>query len=135
METLPEQMSRLVHEYRSLRDEKDAVEERLKAINGRISALREKELPGIMIDNEIQKMSFKGVGTIYLETDVYAHIRADDKPEAFAWFHNNGLGDLITETINWRTLRGWVKDRQESGEEVPEFCNAKPMTTATLRRS
>ena len=66
-----------------------------------------------------------------------ASIKKDMKNEAYEWLRGNGLGDLITETVNASTLSAAGKALVENeGKELPEqFFNAFFQTTASVTKT
>jgi hypothetical protein len=124
----------LAGELSNLRYRKEDLESQLKGINKRKSEVEEQLLPALMERADVPKMEITGLGTLYLQNTNRAHIRAEEKPDAFDWFEAEGLGSLIKRDIHWKTLVGWVKERTENGLPVPEFCNAQFLQIARLRR-
>jgi len=118
---------------RALKDKKAELEEALKEVNKEKERLETKTLPDMMEAQEIDKMTIDGVGTLYTQAGVYAYIYASDRDMAFDWFKRHGHEDIVKEQIHFKTLTSWVKDQMSQGQEVPEWCNAKPTVTARIR--
>ena len=72
---------------------------------------------------------------VYLATDTYASIRKDREEEVFAWVAAHGHDDLIRKAIHPQTLRAWVRERLEAGEEVPEGVSVHVTTKARMRKA
>lgn len=65
---------------------------------------------------------------------VLASIVKEDRTGAFSWLKQNGLGDLIFETVNAQTLSSAVKDRLEQGLTVDDAVikvHYQPTTSIT----
>ena len=127
-----EKLSTLTRQLRDLKREKDEAEAALKEINKKYDQLRKITIPEVMeaTDPDLSKLSIKGIGTLYLKTDLYAGIK--DKEAAFEWLRENGYSDLIGETINGSTLRAWMKEQLEEGTELPDVFRCDPYRVAVL---
>jgi len=121
-------------ELGALRDRKEELEAELKVINKAKTELETQRLPQMMEDAEVEKMTIEGVGTLYTQAGVYASILASDRDKAYDWLREHGHGDIVKETVHHQSLTAWVKEMLGDGNQLPEFFNAKPTTTARLRR-
>ena len=128
------QLIEAAKELGALRDQKEELEARLKEINKAKTELETQKLPKMMEDAEVEKMTIEGVGTLYTQAGVYASVLAADREMAYDWLRENGHGDIVKETVHHQSLTAWVKEMLGDGNEVPEFFNAKPTTTARLRK-
>jgi hypothetical protein len=124
----------MVHDLRDLKDRKEQLEDELKSVNGQIRALAEGKIPEYMQDNEIEKFSVTGVGTVYVQQKVYANVKADNREAFFHWLRENGSADLIKETVHPSTLNAFAKEQLSEGKEIPDVLEARLYPTATLRR-
>jgi hypothetical protein len=68
----------------------------------------------------------RGIGPIVVDSVRYSvstssrtSIPAEDKLDAYQWLRDNGLEDLITETVNASTLSATAKTLLEEGIELP----------------
>ena len=130
-----EKLVEKARELSDLRDEKNDLEEQLKEVNKKKAVLEIFTIPDMMADLAIDKMTIQGVGTLYTQAGVYAHIKVEDHVRAHTWFRENGHGALVKESVNHNSLKGWVKEQFAEGKEVPDYFNAKPTTTARIRRN
>lgn len=128
-------LTEMVKRLRTLKNEKERAEAGLKAINSEIRKLAEQDIPTYMEENEIEKETVSGVGTVFLQTKVYANVKADDREAFFAWLRDNGNADLIKETVHPATLNAFAKEQLSEGKALPETLEARLYPTATLRRS
>lgn len=119
---------------RELTDRKDSLEGELKEVEQELKLLKTDVLPRIMDDNEIEKFTVDGVGTIYTQVRVLAYVKKEDEAQFHSWLRENGHGDLIREYVFPATLSSFAKEQLESGVELPAFFSAAKVETAMLRR-
>lgn len=124
----------MVRELRAAKDEKAELEAALKVANGTIRDLAEHKIPDYMEDNDIDKLSVDGVGTVFLQQKVYASVKADEREAFYEWLRDNGNGDLVKETVHPSTLNAFAKEQLSEGKALPEMCEARLYPTAMLRR-
>lgn len=124
----------MVRELRTAKDRKEALEAELKTVNGTIRDLAEQRIPEYMEDNEIDKITVDGVGTLYLTTKVYANVKAEDREVFYEWLRETGNGDLIKETVYPATLNAFAKEQLGNGVALPDVLTARLYPTANLRR-
>lgn len=67
-------------------------------------------------------------------------VRASIKPEAreaaYEWLRSNGLGDLITNTVNSSTLSAVAKSMTEENQELDsELFNVHVLSTTSITRT
>ncbi len=124
----------LAKELRGLKDRKEAIAEEEKTINKRIKVLVETELPEVMEAKEIDKISIDGVGTIFIQQQVYANVKADDREALYRELRDTGNGDLICDWVFPATLKAFCKEQLANGKPVPENVTAHFVPTAMLRR-
>jgi len=127
---------------RQLMDEKADLEARLKSVNGELEPLRKKELPKLMSDAEIEKITVAGAGTLYLKPDLFVSMAKSDaegdgegevEPPFYDWARQHAP-DLIVEYIHPARLKAWAKEKLEAMEPLPNSLNALPVVNATLLR-
>jgi hypothetical protein len=80
-------------------------------------ALLEEDLHDQMVDEGVQKISIEGK-TFYPRAEFYASVK--NKEQGFDWLKSEGLGNLIYQTVNARSLAKAMRERLEAGEPVPE---------------
>ena len=128
------ELTSMVHDLRDLKDKKEALEDELKGVNAQIRALAEHKIPEYMNENEIEKFSVTGAGTVYVTQKVYANVKADNREAFFQWLREHGSGDLIKETVHPSTLNAFAKEQLTEGKDIPDVLEARIYPTATLRR-
>ena len=67
----------------------------------------------------IQNMKTAAGQTVYLNREVFARLVGDTK-KAHTALRRAGLGDFIKPTVNAQTLRAYVREKEESEEELPK---------------
>lgn len=125
----------MARDLRAKKDRKEVLEAELKELNKGIRELAEQRIPTYMDDNEIEKLSVEGVGTIFLTTKVYANVKAEDREKFFTWLRENGNGDLIKEVVHPQTLNAFAKEQLGNGVSLPDVLDARLYPTANLRRT
>ena len=100
------------------RDQKKEIEEALKEINELI-AQTEEQLVNSMVEEEMQNFTRNGRQFI-LTNRTYANAKAGMMPEICSWMKDNGLEDMVKESIHPQTLQAWVKEQIEEVGALPE---------------
>jgi uncharacterized protein (DUF342 family) len=124
----------MAHELRELKDRKQAISEEQKTINKRLKILTETEMPEYMEEQEIDKVTIDGVGTIYVQVQVYSNVKAEDRPAFYEWLKETGNEDMITEWVFPQSVNSFCKEQLENGKPVPDMVSAHKVPTAMLRR-
>lgn len=102
------------------KERKAVLETQLAEVNKLIDRLSKEDLVELMEELGLEKARIEGIGSIRLDSDVYASISAGMKHPAMNWLVENKFGDLIQETVNSSTLRAWVKEQLKKGTYLPE---------------
>lgn len=130
------QLTNMVKRLRKAKDRKEKLEADLKAVNADIRELTEQKIPTYMEENEIEKHTVAKCGTVFIQTKVYAHVKAENRPKFFDWLREHGNDDLIKETVHPSTLNAFAKEQLSEGKPLPdEIIEARLYPTATLRRT
>jgi hypothetical protein len=118
------------------RDRKKEIEEALKEINALITETEE-QLVSAMIEEEMQNFTRNGRQFI-LTNRTYANAKAGMMPAVCEWMKDNGLGDMVKESIHPKTLQAWVKEQiEEAGalpEELSELVNVYERSGISIRK-
>lgn len=128
----------LAARLKSLRDEKNELETRLKEVNAQIDDA-DQRLAGMMADSETQ--NFTHSGTMFcLTTKTRASAAPDSKQELFSALRREGYGDLVYETVNANSLSAFVKERIAENEDVlPDWLdglvNVYEKATVSVRKA
>lgn len=119
-----------VVEYKKLLDRKDELEELTKA-NNKAKEELEQEIVQIMIDHEKPSTIVDGFNYSLKQETMYskkseeelARLESEEGIAFFDVLREQGLGEIIKETVNARTLQSTMKALVEElpeGEEMPE---------------
>jgi hypothetical protein len=118
------------------RDQKKEIEEALKATNELI-AQTEEQLVTAMVEEEMQNFTRNGRQFI-LTNRTYANAKAGMMPAVCEWMKDNGLADMVKESVHPQTLQAWVKEQiEEAGalpEELSELVNVYEKSGISIRK-
>lgn len=116
----------LVDLYKELRDKKDELAEQVKANNAELEYVTQ-QLAQQMIDDEVPNISRGGFKYILSNKVIYSKRNEADLAKNdmsfFDFLREEGLGDLIKETVDSRTLSSSINSLVEEVGELPEHYN------------
>lgn len=116
----------LVDLYKELRDRKDELAEQTKANNAELETVTQ-ALAQQMIDDEVPNISRGGYKYILCNKVIYSKRNEEDlaknQTSFFDFLRDEGLGDLIKETVDSRTLNSSINSLVEEVGELPEHYN------------
>ena len=108
-----------VDELKALLDEKDELKAKTTENNKAVEVCK-KDLADMMLAEETTKVTRAGFSYSLLEKTRYSKKAGRDN-ELFELLRENGLGDIIKETVNAQTLQGAMSNlAAENGDELPE---------------
>lgn len=134
----------LAERMKELNELKDYIENMLLYANAEYDIIRINLIPKAMeAENLESPVTVAGVGRITLTGDMFVSIGnaepeegVDYKQEFYNWLHQNGMGDLIQETVNASTLKAWVKKRITEGAPYPsDLLKVTPFTRASITKA
>lgn len=131
-------MLELAGRLKSLRDEKQEAEQRVKEINAAIEET-DYRLATMMAESETQ--NFTHAGTMFsLTTKTRASATVDRKEDLFTALRKEGYGDLVYETVNANSLSAFVKEQiAENEDSLPVWLdglvNVFEKTTVGVRKN
>lgn len=117
----------------ALKAKKKKIEEQLTAVNKEIERVAVAELGKLMTDAEVEKVTIKGKGTLYLSDELYASVLKDDRPALYDWMRKNGCADLVQDYVFPQTLTAFAKERLAAGKPLPEVLKAAYVPTGKTR--
>lgn len=86
-----------------------------------VDIYRINKIPAKMAEEKVERVSYSGIGNIRITNDMRVSIRASRQEDAFLWLSDNGLSDIIKETVNSNTLRAVAKDLiKNKNESLPD---------------
>ena len=113
----------LVDKYKELLDRKESLAEQTKENNKELEDLK-KELSAKMIEEECPTISRDGFRYTLQDKVTYNKKSEEDLSKLdvsfFDFLREEGLGDIIQETVNARTLSSTIKSLVEEVGELPE---------------
>lgn len=113
----------MVREYNELLEEKEGLKEATKANNAAIEE-KKKEIAQQMIDDDVPSISVGGYKFSIQDKTIYSKKSEQDLLEAGVDFletlREQGLGELIQETVNSRSLQSAVKNLVDEVGTLPE---------------
>lgn len=118
-ETISNEVLDLIDQFKAALEEKDTLAEATKRNNAEVIEVRDK-LAQAMVDAEIDQVGRHGINWKLKPTTKYSK-KAGKDAELFDLLRDNGLGDLIKETVNAQTLQGAMSEfAKENDDELPE---------------
>lgn len=112
----------MVNEYQELLEEKEGLAEATKKNNKAIEE-KKQEIAQQMIDDDCPKISSGGYAFSLSDKTIYSKKSEESLQEAGLDFlevlREQGLGDIIVETVNSRTLQSTIKNLVEEQGELP----------------
>lgn len=113
----------LIDQYKELLDMKDSLADQTKENNKKLEEIK-KELSAKMIEEECPSISRNGFKYSLQEKVTYNKKSEEDLSKLdvpfFDFLREEGLGDIIQETVNARTLSSTIKALVEEVGELPE---------------
>jgi len=76
-------------------------------------------LPDLFIQSSTSKTSTLNGYTVSMSQDFSISIPKDCKHAAYEWLKDNGLGDIITTTVNSSTLKATLKEWDNQNKPMP----------------
>ena len=131
----PDKLVALGKRFADLKARKDDLEDKLKIVEGELKQIATVDLPTLMEDNECPKFSISGIGTIFLNQEIYASVLKDDRPRLYEWLRETGQGDLVEDWVFPGRLTAFAKEQLNEGKQLPDFVKATFIPTARLRKS
>ena len=107
----------------------------LKALKADLQLIQEEVLPAKMEADGMTSIAVKGIGRLTVAPQFRASVKATHKHLMQEWLKEHGFIELVQETINSSTLKAWVKEQMEAGNDVPtDYLNLHSFDTVTLTK-
>lgn len=96
-----------------------------------------KVLPDLFVQASTTKTSTLNGYTVSYSQDYSISIPKDARGDAYEWLENNGLGDIITTTVNSSTLKATIKELNNQNKPMPpeELIKVTPIPKYSVVRS
>lgn len=112
-----------------------ALETQLKALKADLQHVQEEVLPAKMDSDGMTSVQVSGIGRLTVAPQFRASVKATHKHLMQDWLKEHGFIELVQETINSSTLKAWVKEQMEAGNEVPtDYLNLHSFDIVTLTK-
>lgn len=113
---------------------KQELEDQLKDVNAWCDVLRFEAIPARVEHDGLQSpVKLTGIGRISITQDLMVSIKGGLSHALIEWFNDNGLGDIVRQTVHPSTLKAFVKQRLVDGNTYPDdFINVTPIERASL---
>lgn len=130
----PIEFSRFFVKVRTLRDQ---IESTLKPFDTFYEQLAKIRLPEVFDLHKVPSVTLEEGYRITVSHGLRASIRGGvDKQSAYQWLRDNGLGDLVTETVNASTLSAVAKSMAEENRELDgELFNVAVLANTSFNRT
>lgn len=120
-----------INKMKQLKAELDEIDEYRKALQAEYDKCRLHEIPNMMAENDDLRSITGEFGRCTLTSDL--SVKVKDKIELHKWLEDSGNGSLIVPTVNAQTLKAFVKEQLQRGEQLPEEILAiSPFVRAVL---
>lgn len=98
---------------------KARVDEELKPLDALYTRFKDLEVPALFETEGVPNVSLDEGYRVGVSSKFRASIKPDQKDEAYKWLKKNGLGDIITSTVNASTLSAAFKELMEEKNVEP----------------
>lgn len=135
MFTVNSSYAELAARLAELRDQISNKESEVSLLKQEREILQKKVLPEKMSADGMQNVTVKGVGRLSISTDMQVSVLAENRMLLQRWLKDNGFGELVVETINSSTLKAFVKERVNEGNDLPfDLINIHAFEQVTLTK-
>ncbi len=110
----------LARNFIALRSVVDRLDEIVDPVSKLYEHMKIQSLPEVFDRHGVPSVSLDEGFRVTVSHTVRASIRKDQKDEAYKWLKDNGLGDIVTETVNSSTLSAVARTMAEDNKELDE---------------
>ncbi|QGH73654.1 MAG: hypothetical protein [Podoviridae sp. ctpVR23] len=124
----------LAERFKFLKDKIEEMTLAIKPYQDELTELRQKTIPAKMEEEGVSTVNVKGFGRITCTSQMSCS--TIDPNGLKQWLVDNGYEGLIQPVVNSSTLKSFVKERIEAGEDYPSDCiNISFFTQASLTKA
>ena len=90
-------------------------------------------IPDKMMEQGVTNITVAGVGRLQTRSDIRCSVKMGNRDNLHEWMRNNGMEEMLQETIAPSTLKAWVRECIAEGLEYPEeLLEITPYTRASV---
>jgi hypothetical protein len=114
----------LVIAFRDAKFKKDKAREALEAAQSEFDKYERELIEMLEANNATSTAKYEGIGHVSLvKPQLYASCKKEYEEKLFAFLNTQGREDFIKQSVNSRSLSGFVKEMLDGGITVPEFIS------------
>lgn len=102
----------------TLRQIKDLIEESLKPFDKFYEEVKGIKLPAAFEAHGVPTVTLEEGYRVTVAYNVRASVKGGQRDAAYQWLRDNGLGDIITDTVNASTLSALARSMAEENKEL-----------------
>ena len=120
--------------FQALTQAKKDLKSELAVIEERLEALTIDVIPDKLAEDGMKNVTLADIGRWQVSPQAYCSTRAGMGPAVQDWMREHGFEDIISEVINASTLKAFIKEQLELGNDVPgdDLVNYEPYLKASL---
>jgi hypothetical protein len=93
-------------------------EAQVDELKEKLRVVQEQQIPDAMSSIGMKKFTLSNGYTVSIREDVYASIRKDFMEQAVHWLDDNGLGDIVKDSVDVKFGRG----DSDKAKRLMEYC-------------
>ena len=118
-----------------LRQLKDKIDEAIKPFDKLFEDVKTVRLPAVFDLAGVPTVNLDEGYRVTVAYNTRASIKGGQKDAAFQWLRDNGLGDIVSETVNSSTLSAVAKSMVEENRELnPDLFNVHVLPTTSVTK-
>lgn len=123
----------LVIKFRDVKLKKEKAEDAFEDAKSEYDKCEKELIEMLEANNATSTAKYEGIGHVSLvKPQLYASCKKENEEKLFAFLNTQGREDLIKQTVNSRSLSGFVKEIVDGGMTVPEFISYYLKSAAKL---
>lgn len=119
---------------KTLQAEKKVLKDQIGRLERKYDTITIEIVPDKLAEDGLRGAPLADGSRIQLSTQAYCSTRAGMKQALFDWMIAHDFEELITEVVNPSTLKAFIKEQREAGNETPDdtIVNYQPYSRATV---
>ena len=120
----------------TMRTLKDQIEEALKPFDKFYEEVKGIKLPAAFEAHGVPTVTLEEGYRVTVAHNVRASVKGGQRDAAYKWLEDNGLGDIITQTVNASTLSALARSMAEENRELDsELFTVAIMPTTSVTKT